>query len=216
MPQHERDGDCGGLILAGGRSRRMGGGDKGLLDLAGRPMLARVIERLMPQVDALAINANGDPGRFTSFGLPVVADTVTGFAGPLAGVLAGMRWTATRLPGARHIATVTADAPFIPMDLVARLRMAVAGPPGVIAVAASGGEVHPVIGLWPLALADDLAAALQRGERKVQAWTERHGAITVEFPCVMVGSDRIDPFFNVNTPGELAEARRLAQATGMR
>ncbi|MEQ1614405.1 MAG: molybdenum cofactor guanylyltransferase MobA, partial [Hyphomicrobiaceae bacterium] len=158
--------DITGVLLAGGQSRRMfpdadGGGDKCLRDLAGRPMLAHMIERLGPQVNRLVLNANGDPARFAAFGLPVAADTVDGFVGPLAGTLAGMRWSLVHAPSTSHIATVSTDAPFIPADLVARLWAGIATEPGRIAIARSAGELHPVIGLWPVALADDLERALR-------------------------------------------------------
>ena len=199
-----------GIILAGGQSRRMGGGDKGLLDLSGKPMLAHVIDRLRPQVGAIAINANGDPARFARFGLPVIADTVAGFAGPLAGVLAGLRWSAAHAPAARWIATAAGDAPLLPADLVDRLLAAAeAAPAGAIALAQSQGELHPVIGLWPVALAEDLEAELGRGVRKVLHWTERHGTVPVSFPPTRVCGLDIDPFFNANTPQELAELRAL-------
>jgi molybdopterin-guanine dinucleotide biosynthesis protein A len=201
-----------GVVLAGGQSRRMGGGDKGLLDLAGKPMLARVLECLVPQVGRVVINANGPPDRFAAFGLPVVPDAIAGFAGPLAGVLAGMRWSAAEAPAARWIATASSDAPFIPADLVARLHAAVAGLPGAIAIARSNGELHPVIGLWPIAHADDLERQLGQGVRKVLHWTDRHGTVPADFPNVAVGRERVDPFFNANTPDELAEARRLITA----
>jgi molybdopterin-guanine dinucleotide biosynthesis protein A len=201
--------DVAGVLLAGGRSSRMGGGDKGLLEIAGRPMLAHVVERLKPQVGPMAINANGDPARFARFGLPVVPDTVGGFAGPLAGVLAGMRWAAGAAPRASAIVTVSTDAPFLPRDLVARLRAAVAQRPTAVALASSGGELHPVIGLWPVALADDLEAALDAGLRKVLHWTDRHGTVPVDFPFVEIGGRAVDPFFNANTPAELDEARAM-------
>lgn len=206
-----------GVLLAGGQSRRMfpqepGGGDKCLRDLAGRPMLAHVIERLAPQVAHLVINANGEPKRFDAFGLPIAADTVTGFVGPLAGVLAGMRWTIAHAPAASHIATVSTDAPFIPANLVARLAVAAAARPGSIAIARSGGELHPVIGLWPVGLADDLESALRGGVRKVLAWTDRHGTEPVDFPFQSVAGQAIDPFFNANHPDELDEARRLLRS----
>ncbi len=198
-----------GLLLAGGQSRRMGGGDKGLLDLDGKPMIAHVIERLAPQVDAMVINANGDPARFASYHLPVVADTISGFVGPLAGILAGLRWAAEHVPTATHVASVSTDAPLFPRDLVVRLQAAVANRPTVIAVAQSGGELHPVIGLWPVALADDLEAALTSGTRKVLAWTDRHGTVPVDFPFLSLHGQNVDPFFNANTPEDLATARRL-------
>lgn len=198
-----------GVVLAGGLSRRMGGGDKSLAALGRVTMLAHVLARLGPQVGALMINANGDPARFSAYGLPVVADTVQGFVGPLAGVLAGKRRAAQCVPGATHIATVSADAPFLPADLVQRLAAAIADRPGAIAMARSAGELHPVIGLWPVALADDLEAALGDGVRKVLAWTDRHGTVAVDFPLIDVAGAPVDPFFNANTPAELDEARRL-------
>lgn len=201
-----------GVLLAGGLSRRMGGGDKCLRDLAGRPMLAHVIERLGPQVGAMVINANGDPARFTQFGPDVVPDTIAGFAGPLAGVLAGMRWSAAKAPEARWIVTVSTDAPFLPLDLTRRLASAVADD-RTIALAASGGDVHPVIGLWPVALADDLEAQLEGGVRKVLHWTARHTSIVVEFPFIEIHARDVDPFFNANTPEELDEARALMGTT---
>jgi molybdopterin-guanine dinucleotide biosynthesis protein A len=208
-PVHNTANEIAGVLLAGGRSSRMGGGDKGLLEIAGRPMLAHVIERLKPQVGPMVINANGDPARFARFGLPVVSDTVGGFAGPLAGVLAGMRWAAEAAPRARAIVTVSTDAPFLPRDLVARLSAAVIERPSAIALASSGGELHPVIGLWPVALADDLETSLNAGIRKVLHWTDRHGTVPVEFPFLEIGGRAVDPFFNANTPAELDEARAM-------
>jgi len=201
-----------GVLLAGGLSRRMGGGDKCLRDLAGKPMLRHVIERLAPQVGAMVINANGDPARFAQFGLEVVPDTVAGFAGPLAGVLAGMRWSASAAPDARWIVTVSTDAPFLPLDLTHRLLQAVADAPLTIALAASGGDVHPVIGLWPVALADDLEEQLEAGVRKVLHWTGRHASVVVDFPFMRFHGRMIDPFFNANTPEELDEARALIES----
>lgn len=198
-----------GVILAGGLSRRMGGGDKGLLDIGGKPMLAHVIERLAPQVSGMVINANGDPARFDAFGLAVVADPIAGFVGPLAGVLAGMRWAARETPAVEHIVTVSADAPFVPHDLVSRLAGAITKPGERIALAQSADGLHPVIGLWPVALADDLETALQAGVRKVLDWTDRHGRVSAMFGAIAVGGIEVDPFFNANTPDELAEARRL-------
>jgi molybdenum cofactor guanylyltransferase len=214
-----------GVLLAGGQSRRMfagqaGGGDKGLLALAGLPMLGHVIARLRPQVGAMVINANGDPGRFAGFRLPVAPDTISGHPGPLAGVLAGMRWSVQHQPQATHIATVSTDAPFVPRDLVARLAQGLAASPNAspatnrIALASSGGELQPVIGLWPVDLAMDLERALNEGVRKVLAWTDRHGTTAVEFPFIDVGGRKIDPFFNANTPDELEEARALLAMPG--
>lgn len=210
-----------GIILAGGLSRRMfaadrergaapdGQRDKGLLDIGDKPMLAHVIERIAPQVGRLAVNANGDASRFAPFGLPVVSDTIDGFVGPLAGVLAGMKWAAANVPGARWVASVSADAPFLPHDLVRRLEAAVAQRGNAIAIAQSGDELHPVIGLWPIALADDLEAALRGGLRKVLAWTDKHGTVPVAFELAAAGRESVDPFFNANTPEEMEEARRL-------
>jgi molybdopterin-guanine dinucleotide biosynthesis protein A len=199
--------DVTGVVLAGGQSRRMGGGDKGLLDLDGRPMLAHVVERLGPQVGRMVINANGDPARFSGFGLPVVADSIPDFAGPLAGVLAGMRWSRANAPAARWIATAAGDAPLLPTDLVTRCAEAVRDRPGAIALAQSAGELHPVIGLWPVALAEDLEAQLGAGVRKVLHWTDRHGTVPVPFPFVRIGGAELDPFFNANTPEELDRLR---------
>ncbi len=210
--------DVTGVLLAGGQSRRMfarepgGGGDKGLLMLGRQPMIAHVMARLAPQVGRMVLNVNGDPGRFSALQLPIAPDPVTGFVGPLAGVLAGMRWSLANAPEARFIATVSTDAPFIPETLIARLTAAASEHPGGIPLAQSGDELHPVIGLWPVALADDLEAALTSGTRKVLAWTDRHGTIPVPFPPERVGSRLVDPFFNANTPEELAEARAILES----
>ena len=198
-----------GVVLAGGQSRRMGGGDKGLLELAGKPMLGHVIDRLSPQVGSMVINANGDPSRFAPFGLPVVADTVSGFVGPLAGILAGMRWSAANASIARWVVTVAGDAPMLPLDLVSRLTAAVASRETAIALARSAGEVHPVIGLWPVALAEDLDSALEDGVRKVLHWTDRHGTVEVDFPMRRIGRIEVDPFFNANTLQELDLLRTM-------
>lgn len=208
-PASPLDREVTGIVLAGGLSRRMGGGDKGLRELAGKPMLAHVLDRLRPQVGRLAINANGDPARFAAFGVPVVPDTVEGFVGPLAGVLAGMRWSAAHAPRARWIATAAGDAPLLPHDLVARLVAAIEGRINAIALAQSNGDLHPVIGLWPVALADDLEEQLRAGVRKVLAWTDRHGTAAVAFPPERLGDASIDPFFNANTPEELDGLRAM-------
>ncbi len=199
-----------GVLLAGGRSRRMGGGDKCLRALGGRPILARIIDRVAPQVGRLIINANGDPSRFEAYGLPVVADVVAGFAGPLAGVLTGMTWAAEHAPSASYVATFPTDAPFLPCDLVARLREAVETAGADIACAASDGRDHPVVGLWPVALRDDLRQAMADEEiRKVDRWTSRHGLVSVAFD-----GGPIDPFFNTNRPEDLDAAEALLERVG--
>lgn len=196
-----------GVILAGGQARRMGGGDKALLPLGTGTLLSHVIERFSPQVAALALNANGDPARFDTR-LPVLADSIPGFAGPLAGVLAGLDWAAAE--GASHVVSAAADTPFLPADLVARLLLAAerAGTP--IALAASGEppRPHPTFGLWPVALRDDLRAALEGGLRRILDWTERHGAATAPF-----SSAGFDPFFNINRPEDLARAEQLLKGS---
>ncbi|TNJ47637.1 molybdenum cofactor guanylyltransferase MobA [Phaeobacter sp. B1627] len=213
-----------GVILAGGLATRMGGGDKGLLMLGGQSLLSRVADRLSPQVAGLALNANGDAARFAHLGLPVVADSIEGFAGPLAGVLAGLDWAAEH--DADAIVTAAADTPFFPRDLVERLLAASAGQryPLVLATtpkgAGEGGVLksegaaagqrrgrsnrHPTFGLWPVALREDLRAALEGGLRKVVLWTDAHDGREASFDAVP-----FDPFFNVNTPEDLARAEAL-------
>ena len=194
-----------GVLLAGGQSQRMGGGDKCLRLLAGKPILAHVIERARSQVTALVLNANGDPKRFADFGLPVVADETSGFVGPLAGILAGLDWTAANIPDATHVASFATDAPFLPRDLIAAFREAMRMGIYDLACAASDGRTHPVFGLWPVAVRDDLRAALASGLRKVDQWTAGYRLVEVEFLAVPV-----DPFFNANRPEDLEEAERLA------
>ncbi len=197
-----------GVILAGGLARRMGGGDKALMELGGETLLARVIARLKPQVGEIVLNANGDPGRFAEFGLPVVADTVAGFAGPLAGILAGMRWAAAR--GHTHVASAAGDTPFFPADLVARLAEVEKASGQPIALAATndperGLSEHPTFGLWPVDLADNLEQALTVGNmRKIIVWTSRHGCARAVFDEAAEF-----PFFNVNTPEDMVEAERI-------
>jgi molybdenum cofactor guanylyltransferase len=195
-----------GVILAGGLARRMGGGDKGELLLGGKSILAHVIERLGTQVEALAINANGDPSRLRAYGLPVIADSIAGTPGPLAGVLAGLEWAGPG--GFSHIVTAATDTPFLPRDLVARLKAAASEAACDLATVASGGRVHPVIGLWACRLADDLRSALEGGLRKVDEWTGCHGVAVVDF-----GSAPHDPFFNVNRPQDLKEAEALLESS---
>lgn len=189
-----------GVILAGGRASRMGGGDKGLLPLGQGTILSHVLDRFAPQVADVALNANGDPARFADLGLPVVADRIAGFAGPLSGVLAGLDWAVAQ--GGDHIVTVAADTPFLPCDLVPRLILAAQKAQVPIALAATPGGRHPTCGLWPVTLRDDLHTALQAGLRKVVAWTDRHGSATAAFPDDAA-------FFNVNTPDDLATAATM-------
>jgi len=198
-----------GVLLAGGLARRMGGGDKPLRLIAGRPLLDRVIERLRPQVAGLVLNANGDPARFAAYGLPVVADSIPDFAGPLAGVLAGLDWAAANRPDCPMIVSVATDAPFLPTDLVARMARAIEAEGADLACAASGGQTHPVIGLWPVRLREDLRRALvEEGLRKVDVWTARYKLAVVPFP------DRpVDPFFNANRPEDLDRAAALLGVT---
>jgi molybdenum cofactor guanylyltransferase len=197
-----------GVLLAGGLARRMGGGDKPLRTIGGRPLLELVIERMRPQVSALVLNANGDPARFAVYGLPVVADSIADFAGPLAGVLAGLDWAAANRADCTMVASVATDAPFLPEDLVARLAAGMAEAGADLACAASGGQAHPVIGLWPVRLRDALRRALvEEGVRKVDLWTARYRLATVEFPLTA-----IDPFFNANRPEDLDRAAALLAA----
>lgn len=203
-----------GVILAGGQATRMGGGDKGLLRVGGKTLLDRVIDRLEPQVAACALNANGDASRFAGVDLPVIADSIDGFAGPLAGVLAGLDWAAEQ--GADSIVTVAADTPFFPCDLVPRLLFAADDMAQPLVLAATKGEAktksksrsglirHPTFGLWPVALRDDLRRFITGGGAKVVIWTEQHGGREALFP-----TDAGDPFFNVNTPEDLAKAEAL-------
>ena len=196
-----------GVLLAGGLSRRMGGGDKCLRPLAGRPILSHVIDRAEGQVAALALNANGDPARFADFGLPVVPDSVEGFAGPLAGVLTGLEWAARERPDCAWLASFACDAPFAPWNLATRLLAETEEAGADMACASSRGRDHPVFGLWPLRLMDDLRRALvEDGIRKVDLWTARYRRVTVDFPDLSTPWGPMDPFFNANRPEDLAEA----------
>lgn len=199
--------DVAGVLLAGGLSRRMGGGDKTLRPLGGRSILAHVIDRIRPQVAALALNANGDPARFAEYDLLVIADSIEGFAGPLAGVLAGLDWAAEAAPDCRWLLSAPTDAPFLPRDLVARL-MSSAGTEAKVAVAMSGGRTHPVVALWAASLRAPLRRALESGIRKVEDFTKDYSVAAVEF-----ATDPIDPFFNLNRPEDLAEAERVLLGT---
>ncbi len=195
-----------GLVLAGGLARRMGGGDKARIRIGGKTILERVLARLAPQCGAVILNANGDPARFADTGLPVVPDTVPDFAGPLAGILAGLDWAAAHAPEVADVVSAPGDCPFLPPDLVARLAAArrAAGLP--LACARSGDWRHPVLGLWPVALRGNLRKALvEEGLHKIEIWTARHGVAIADWPATP-----IDPFFNVNTPADAAEAERIA------
>ncbi len=198
-----------GVLLAVGMAKRMGGGDKGLRALGGRPIMDYIVERVRPQVAALLINANGDPERFSGYGLPVIADVISdesrGVAGPLGGVLTGMEWAAANQPQCPWVATFACDAPFAPTDLVARFLAAVEDEGVDMACAKSRGRAHPVFGLWPVAKAGELRQAMiEEDMRKIDRWTARYNLIEVDF-----AADPFDPFFNINAPENLAEAERL-------
>jgi molybdenum cofactor guanylyltransferase len=199
-----------GVLLAGGLARRMGGGDKPMRRIGGRSILERVIARLKPQCDSLILNANGDPARFASFNLPVIADNVADFPGPLAGILAALDWAAAVRPDIAWILSAAADCPFLPRDLVARLHEARADEDAQLAVAASGGQSHPVIGLWSVALREELRHALVKEDiRRIDRWTARYRLATVTWPTTP-----LDPFFNANTMDDIAQAERLAELDG--
>jgi len=195
-----------GILLAGGLARRMGGGDKGLRSVGGTSILARVIAVMRPQCVGLVLNANGEPARFADLGLPVVADDVPGFQGPLAGILAGLDWIAAHHPDVRRAVTVPTDTPFLPADLVSRLETAREAANAEIATACSGGREHPVVTLWPVVIRHALRQALVAdGLRKMGAFTSRYPAARVEWPI-----EPCDPFFNANEPADLAVAEALA------
>jgi molybdopterin-guanine dinucleotide biosynthesis protein A len=195
-----------GLVLAGGLARRMGGGDKARIRIGGKTILERVLTRLTPQCSGVILNANGDLARFADTGLRVVADSIPDFAGPLAGILAGLDWAAANVPGIADIVSVPGDCPFLPPDLVERLSAARQAAGAPLACARSGDWRHPVVGLWRVALRDDLRKALvEEGLHKIEIWTARHGVALADWPATPV-----DPFFNVNTPDDAAEAERIA------
>jgi molybdopterin-guanine dinucleotide biosynthesis protein A len=202
--------DIPGVLLAGGLARRMGGGDKPMRQIGGRTILERVIARLKPQCDELILNANGDPARFAAFGLPVISDTVKDFPGPLAGILAALDWAAVNRPDVEFMLSAAADCPFLPRDLVSRLHQARLAEGAQLAVAASDGQSHPVIGLWSVALRDELRQALVVEDiRRIDRWTARYKLATVTWP-----TEPLDPFFNANTMDDIAEAERLAALDG--
>jgi molybdopterin-guanine dinucleotide biosynthesis protein A len=195
-----------GLVLAGGLARRMGGGDKARIRIGGKTILERVLERLTPQCSSVILNANGDPARFADTGLPVVPDTVPDFAGPLAGILAGLDWAAAHAPDIADLVSVPGDCPFLPRDLIERLLVTRQSAGLPLACARSGEWRHPVVGLWPVALRTDLRKALiEEDLRKIEAWTARHGVAIADWPDAPV-----DPFFNVNTPEDAARAEHIA------
>ena len=194
-----------GVILAGGLSSRMGGGDKPLKTVGGQTILARVIARLAPQCDGLILNANGDAARFATFGLNVAPDSIAGFAGPLAGILAGLDWAAAHRPDVTDIISLPADCPFLPADLVDRLEATRRAANVPLSCAGSGGWAHPVIGLWPVAIRETLRAALIDGERKIDRFTPTLGIARADWPM-----DPYDPFFNANAPDDLRDAEALA------
>ena len=197
-----------GLVLAGGLARRMGGGDKALIHIGEATILERVLARIAPNCAGIVLNANGDPTRFSRFGLPVISDDVAGFAGPLAGILAGLDWAASHEPDIDWVVSVPGDCPFLPRDLVQRLHAARRDAGSPLACAQSGAWRHPVVGLWRVALRHDLRHALVDEDlRKIEVWTARHGVALAEWPA-----HPVDPFFNVNTPEDVAEATRLASA----
>ena len=198
-----------GVILAGGQATRMGGGDKGRLMLGQRSLLDHVIERLRPQVSSIILNANGAQDRFSDLNLPVVADSLPGYAGPLAGVLAGLDWAYAH--GSDHIVSVAADTPFFPKELVQSFLATAVGmetPLVLAAIIDAAGKIwrQPTFGLWPVMLRDDLRKSLETGLRKVVNWTDQHGSREAIFD-----TDCVDPFFNVNTPDDLLEAQGLLQ-----
>jgi molybdopterin-guanine dinucleotide biosynthesis protein A len=199
-----------GVLLAGGLARRMGGGDKPMRRIGGRTILDRVIARLKPQCDGLILNANGDPARFAAFGLPVIADGVADFPGPLAGILAALDWAAANRPDVEFVLSAAADCPFLPRDLVSRLYGALREQNAELAVAASNGQSHPVIGLWSVGLREALRHALVVEDvRRIDRWTARYRLATVTWPA-----QPLDPFFNANTMDDIAEAERLAALDG--
>jgi molybdenum cofactor guanylyltransferase len=196
-----------GVILAGGLSRRMGGGNKSLLVFEGLTLLEHVAQRLAPQCESLIINANSEFPSFENLPFPVVPDLVGGSLGPLAGILTALEWTATHRPGIEWIASIPGDTPFIPLDLVPQLHEARHEAERPLACASSGSQVHFAVGLWPVSLRQDLRQALlENGMRSVSDWAGLHGYAEASWPV-----EPVDPFFNINTPDDWAEAKVLAQ-----
>ena len=195
-----------GVVLAGGRARRMGGGDKARIQIGGSTILQRVLDRLRPQCRNVILSANADPARLADMGLPVVADSVPDYAGPLAGILAALDWTARHAAKIEWMVSAPSDCPFLPRDLVPRLHAARRDAGAELACARSGERRHPVIALWPVTLREKLRRALTvEGIRKVDEWTARYAVGIADWPITP-----IDPFFNVNTPEDAAEAELLA------
>ena len=194
-----------GVLLAGGLARRMGGGDKPMRELGGKPILDHVIDRARPQVHHLVLNANGDADRFKKYGLPVVADVIEGHQGPLAGILTAMEWAADNVPGAEHVISFATDAPFLPHNLVVELMVPINEGASLLSCAITGDRTHPVFGVWPIALKNELRKAMIEEEmRKIDLWTDRIGITHVPFPV-----EPVDPFFNVNRPENLEEAEGM-------
>ena len=204
-----------GIILAGGQSRRMDGSDKAMLPFGDRRLIDHVYLRLSRQVETIALNSNGEPARFADLKIPVIADDVPGFVGPLAGILSGMLWAASQSTPFSHILSVATDTPFFPNDLAETLQQAVTHDAGHIGVAASGGRLHPTFALWPVALHADLRQWLGDPlNRRVTAWIGRHPHHVVEFPPLVTQTGgHLDPFFNINTPQDAADARRQWMTT---
>ena len=216
MPSEHGKTGIVGVILAGGLSRRMGGEPKALMTLAGRPMISHVIDRICPHVDACILNVNGPESAFAQFGLPLVKDDFGDYAGPLAGLLAAMNWAAENCAGARWLVTAPCDTLFLPEHYVSALTEAAGRDAATIVIAASGGRGHFACGLWPIAHKDALAAYLQSGERRTQSWIDRNPNRSVTFPFLDDGRNGFDPFFNVNTPEDLAKAEDFIRAGGSR
>jgi molybdopterin-guanine dinucleotide biosynthesis protein A len=216
MRPSETDSEVTGVLLAGGRSSRMGGSEKALLDIGGKPMLQHVLARLRPQVGRIVINANGDPARFSGHCLPVVPDSIEGYAGPLAGLHAGIAWARAETPDAKFIASVPADSPFLPLDLVARLKAALNAADAPCAIAASDGERHPVAGLWRIELLEAIASSLQQNIRALHRFADAQGCAVADFSPADIAGTSVDPFFNVNAPADLEQARALFRAEASR